>query len=248
LARESRGYPCFFPVGDAALTVEFGNSIEPEINSAVIALDTALNAAELDGIIETVPSYRSLLVCYDPLDISFHQLVSELRQLLPSDAAAPSGSFGTLWDVPVSYDAPFSEDLCEVAQRLELSEEKVVALHSEADYQVYAVGFAPGMPYLGGLPRGLHISRRLSPRPKVSAGAVIIGGVQAAIVPSPVPCAWYMLGQTPLRPFDMGRDDPFLFRPGDRMRFRRVDFGEFERLTRLPPNALVDLARVSDEK
>lgn len=239
----SPGYPRFLPVGDAALSVEFGDEITPELNAQVAALDIALAAAELAGIIETAPSYRSLLICYEPLEISFQHLVAELRSLLAHGGPARQADAVT-WRVPVIYDPPYALDLPEVAQRLALTEAQVIAAHSEAEYQVYMIGFAPGLPYLGPLPALLHISRRVSPRPQVPAGAVMIGGIQANIVPMPVPSAWYVLGQTPLRLFDPGRQDPFLFRAGDRLRFRRVDAAEFDRLAGQSIEALLPLVRV----
>ncbi|MEJ0016894.1 MAG: 5-oxoprolinase subunit PxpB [Acetobacteraceae bacterium] len=235
--------PRFLPVGDTALSVEFGNAVSPVLNEAVIDLDIALAASEIDGIVETVPSYRSLLVCYEPVEISFHELVAELRRLL-ARRTTRHGHGATLWDVPVVYDPPFADDLAELAQRLALSEQEVIALHTGADYHVYAVGYAPGMPYLGGVPPALHISRRQVPRPQVPAGAVMIGGIQGAIVPTTVPSAWYKLGQTPLCPFDPHRQDPFLFRPGDHVRFRRIDAEEFRRLASLRTDALLSLVRV----
>jgi len=242
LGPASRRYPRFLPVGDAALSVEFGEAIAPELNAQVVALDIALAAAELDGIIETVPSYRSLLVCYDPLATSFPRLVAELRDLLSREH--PAGLAGAVtWSVPVVYDPPYSLDLPDVAQRLALTQDEVIALHGGADYQVYMVGFAPGLPYLGPLPPGLHIRRRETPRPLVPAGAVMIGGIQANIVPMPVPSAWYVLGQTPLRLFDPARQDPFLFRAGDRLRFHRIDAAEFDRLASLDLDTLLPLVR-----
>lgn len=235
-------YPRFLPVGDTALTVEFGNVIAQELNDAVVRLDISLASAELKGITETVPSYRSLLICYDPLEISFPDLVSELRQLIAGDVQANSIR-AVQWSVPVVYDPPYADDVPEVARRLDLSEEAVIAIHTDADYQVYMVGFAPGLPYLGGLPPLLHLSRREIPRPKVPAGAVMIGGGQAGIVPIDVPSAWYILGRTPLRPFEPARPDPFLFRAGDRIRFRRIDAAEFDRLAGLSSDALLRLVR-----
>ncbi len=236
-------YPRFLPVGDAALTVEFGNAITPEVNEAVVALDIALAAAELDGIVETVPSYRSLLVCYEPSEISFRRLVTELKRLL-SRGDRTRHSVSAAWTVPVVYDPPYAQDLTEVAERLALTEQQVITIHSEAEYKVYAIGFAPGLPYLGGLPSALQISRRQAPRPSVPAGAVMIGGIQAAIVPIPMPSAWYSLGRTPLRLFDPRRHDPFLFHPGDRVRFRRIDRGEFDRLAGLTTDVLLSLVRL----
>lgn len=235
-------YPRFAPVGDAALTVEFGNAVEPELNAQVIALDTAVAAAELDGIVETVPSYRSLLVCFDPQEISYHKLVAELHRLLSAELEERAARAMT-WDVPVVYEAPYGIDLPEIAQRTNLTEEEVVSLHTSTEYFVYTIGYAPGMPYLGGVPPALHLSRRDSPRPRIEAGAIMIGGAQGCIVPTTVPSAWYQLGSTPLRPFDVSRPDPFLFRPGDRIRFRRVDLAEFEWLSRLGFEALLQHVR-----
>lgn len=236
-------YPRFLPLGDAALSVEFGDAITPELNAQVVALDLALAAAELDGIVETAPSYRSLLICYEPLEISLEHLVAELRRLL-GNAGRVWQAEAVTWSVPVVYDPPYGLDLAEVAQRLALTEEQVIGAHSQAEYRVYMVGFAPGLPYLGPLPDALHISRRVTPRPQVPAGAVMIGGIQANIVPMPVPSAWYVLGQTPLRLFDPDRQDPFQFRAGDRLRFRRIDAAEFERLAGLDADKLLPLVRV----
>jgi KipI family sensor histidine kinase inhibitor len=235
-------YPRFLPVGDAALSVEFGDAITPDLNARVVGLEIALAAAEFDGIIETAPSYRSLLICYEPLEIGFAQLVTELRRLLARDTLVRHGS-GVTWSVPVVYDPPYAFDLPEVADRLALSQAEVIALHRDAEYQVYMVGFAPGLPYLGPLSPRLHISRRQNPRPQVPAGAVMIGGIQANIVPMPVPSAWYVVGQTPLRLFDPARQDPFLFRAGDRLRFRRVDAAEFDHLAAMDREALLPLVR-----
>jgi KipI family sensor histidine kinase inhibitor len=236
-------YPRILPVGDAALTVEFGDAITPELNAEVVGLDIALAASELDGIIETVPSYRSLLICYEPLEISFSQLLSELRRLLASGPPV-EGSGTSNWIVPVVYDPPYGDDLSEVASRLGLTEEAVIALHTGASFQVYTVGFAPGLPYLGGLPPALHISRRETPRSQVPVGAIMIGGIQAVIVSIPLPTGWYVLGRTPLRPFEPEREDPFLFRAGDHVRFRRIDAAEFQLLANLTSDVLLPLVRV----
>jgi inhibitor of KinA len=234
-------YPRFLPVGDTALTVEFGDTVSPELNAAVIGLDIALAAEDIGGIIETVPSYRSLLICYEPLETSFEQLARELRGLIAGGLPKP-GVMAADWTVPIVCDLPFGDDLAEVAHAQGLTQETVIALLTRAEFQVYTIGFVPGQPYLGGLPQPLHISRRATPRPLVPAGAVIIGGMQAIIVSTPIPTGWYVLGQTPLRPFEPERTDPFPFRAGDHVRFRRIDTAEFESLSRLPTDAL--LARV----
>ena len=222
-------WPRFMPLGDAALTVEFGDAILPEINAQVIALDLALAASELPGIVEAAPSYRSLLVCYEPGEISFATLVAALRLLL-TRTEQPSPPPPRRWRVPVLYGGPSLTDLPGIAQQLGLSTEEVVALHASGEYSIFFVGFAPGVPNLAGLPPALHMPRRPMPRPKIPAGSVVMAGAQASVVSIPVPSGWHILGHAPIRPFDPARSEPFLFRPGDLVRFCPVDRGEYDRL------------------
>ena len=235
-------YPRFLPLGDTALSVEFGDTISPELNQAVVDLDLAVRAAKLESITETAPSYRSLLVCYEPALMSFDELVAALRNLM--SIARQTGSAPSVeWSVPVVYEPPFADDLADVARQLGLSEDAVIGLHTQAEYRVYMLGFAPGWPYLGGLPEALQTSRKETPRPQVPVGAIVIGGVQAGIVPITTPSGWHIIGQTPLRPFDPSAVQPFLFGAGDRVRFRRIGMAEFERLSALPHEALLETVR-----
>jgi KipI family sensor histidine kinase inhibitor len=223
-------YPRFMPVGDAALTVEFGDTITPAVNAEVIALELALAASEVPGVIETAPSYRSLLVCYEPAEISFGTLVGHLRGLLghPGD---PLRQPGRQWLVPVFYGGAMANDLDEVAERLGLSPAGLVALHAGAEYTVFFMGFAPGLPNLGGLPPALHLPRRPLPRPLIPAGSVVMAGGQAGMMSIPAPSGWHILGHTPVRTFEPAREEPFLFRPGDLVRFYPIDQDRFDRLT-----------------
>ena len=234
--------PRIRPLGDAALTVEFGEAIDPALSRAVLALEQAVAAAELPGIRETVPSYRALLILYDSAEIGFAPLAARLRGLL-GEADAPSAGPRTSWTVPVAYDLPFGLDIEELVQQLGLPPARIRALHAAARYSVYMVGFAPGFTYLGGLDPALTVPRRATPRPQVPAGSVMIGGQQAAIVSVPIPTGWYVLGRTPLRAFDPARADPFLFHPGDTVQFRPVAPAEFDRLAALPADDLDALAR-----
>lgn len=222
--------PRFVPVGDAALSVEFGDTIEPDLNDRVVAFDQAVAAAELPGVLGTVPSYRALLVEYEPRLTSFPALVT---RLLAVDRAAAVASAPALrcWVVPVAYGDEFGEDLPEVARRRNLSPDAVVAAHVSGAYRVYMIGFAPGFTYLGRLPPELELPRRETPRQRVVEGSVLIGGLQTAIAPMAIPTGWHILGRTPLRCFDVQKPDPFLFRPGDRVRFRPVGRPEFEALS-----------------
>jgi KipI family sensor histidine kinase inhibitor len=235
-------YPRFLPLGDTALSVEFGDSISPELNQAVVDLDLAVRAANLESITETAPSYRSLLVCYEPALMSFDALVAALRGLM-SIAKQTGSAPAAEWSVPVLYEKPFADDLEDVARQLGVSEEAVINLHSAADYRVYMLGFAPGWPYLGGLPDALHTSRKETPRAQVPVGAIVIGGVQAGIVPITTPSGWHIIGQTPLRPFNPDAKKPFLFNAGDRVRFCRIDQTTFDYLSDMSPEALLEMAR-----
>ena len=221
--------PRFLPVGDTGLSIEFADRIDPSVNDAVTALDQAVAMAEIPGLVETVPSFRSLLLVYEPADISWEALRGLVARLLSAGAenAAPPKR---RWSVPVVYEPPFGEDLAEAAALLGMSEREVVARHTGTDLRVYMLGFQPGLPNLGGLPEQLHISRRAAPRSPVPAGSVTIGGAQGAIMPMASPIGFYLLGRTPVRPFDPRRDSPALFRPGDRIRFREIGPAEYERL------------------
>jgi KipI family sensor histidine kinase inhibitor len=243
LSADDASYPRFLPVGDLALSVEFGNVIDPAINAAVIALDVALAAAELPGIVETVPTYRSLLICYEPAEIDHATLVDAVRSLLPSIASASGRRGGRRWLVPVAYGGTFGADLEEAAAALGLSPEQVVELHASVDFLVYLVGFNPGAPNLGGLPPPLHIARRAVPRPKVPASSVAIGGMQSGITSIDSPTGWYVLGRTPVKPYDPRRSPPFLFEAGDRIRFCPIGPDAFARLVRdaAPGDAIAEL-------
>jgi KipI family sensor histidine kinase inhibitor len=220
-------------VGDSALSVEFENVIDPAVSALVRALDIAVAASDIPGIVETVPSFRALLIVYEPEDIELPALIGQLRRLIGGGLGTRAAA-GRSWTVPVAYGFPTDEDLCEVAAATRLSRDEIVAIHSGAMYQVYVVGFVPGLPVLGGLPAALHLSRRPDPRPDLPAGRVMIGGMQGLIVPMPMPSGYYSLGQTPLRPYQPGATNPFLFRPGDRIRFEPVTPVELDALMGVP--------------
>lgn len=209
------------------------------VNASVQALDRAIAVANLPGITETAPSFRSLLIIYEPEIIEADALVRELRKLV-AEGLRTQVVAGRSWSVPVAYGSPNDADLLEVSAATGLSREDVVAIHSSAEYQVYFVAFVPGLPVLGGLPPALHLPRRPDPRPGIQAGCVMIGGMQGLIVPITMPSGWYTLGQTPLRCYNPGAANPFLFRPGDRIRFRPVTAREADALTGVPGERFLD--------
>jgi KipI family sensor histidine kinase inhibitor len=211
----------FLHAGEAALVVEFGTTIDPIIHERTLAFDRALAAARIEGVLEAVPTYRSVMVHFDPTLVEPHELVEKLRTLpAPDPARGPSQR---RWLVPVCYAPVFAEDLGFVAEALGLSPERVVALHSGATYRIYMYGFAPGCAYLGGLPAELAISRRATPRPRTEANSVLIAGGQALVITVPMPTGWHILGRTPERFFSLGRDPVFLAAVGDQVQFDPVD-------------------------
>ncbi|MCB8882140.1 allophanate hydrolase subunit 1 [Acidisoma cellulosilytica] len=220
--------PRFLDAGEAALVVEFGREVDPTANDTVLALDAALTLAPLAGLRELVPTYRSLMIHYDPLVLPRGDLIAQVQRAL----ALPAGSIAQPqhWVLPCCYDLPYGEDLDEAAGILGLTRDRAVALHIAGRYRVYMYGFAPGYAYLGGLAPELAISRRPTPRPPHPRGAIMIGGGLCGVATFPMPTGWYVLGRTPERLYAQGRDDAFLIQPGDILRFDPVDVASFDAL------------------
>ena len=221
-------YPRFLDAGETALVIEFGDTVDPAINAQVLALDAALRAAPPVGAREFVPTYRSLMVHYDPLEIARAELIRIARRAIAALSVSPAE--GTSWILPCCYEKPFAEDIDEAAQLLKLSREEVIALHTGATLRVYMYGFTPGQIYLGGLPTALAISRRPAPRSPHPAGAVLIAGGLCVVAPFVMPTGWYVLGCTPERLYAPERANTFFIQPGDRLRFEPVDAVTFRAL------------------
>jgi KipI family sensor histidine kinase inhibitor len=221
------------------LTVEFGDIVDPDVNARVMAFDRATAVSDVPGVIETVPSFRSLLVIYEPEIISYESLVEALTGLLAADLNARSAE-GRSWTIPVAYGAPDDTDMRGIADAKGLTLDQIIDIHSSADYQVYLIGFVPGLPVLGGLPEALQIPRRASPRHGLPTGRVMIGGMQGLIVPMPMPTGYHSLGVTPMRPYMPGRTNPFLFRTGDKIRFRPISLRELDVLSQVPSEHFLD--------
>lgn len=214
--------------GDAAFVIELGSTVDPEINDRILALDARLREAALPGVVELVPTYRSLLVHFDPEEVDGSLLLDRLRRLDLEHPGRPPA--GRSWRVPVCYGGAHGIDLEAVAERHGLGVEEAVRLHAGGTYRVYMIGFAPGFTYLGGLDSRLHTPRRVNPRLKTPAGSVSIGGIQAAVSSVEAPSGWHLLGRTPVRAFDPEREPPFLFAAGDTVRFEPIDATVFEEL------------------
>ncbi|MFH6785530.1 MULTISPECIES: 5-oxoprolinase subunit B family protein [Methylobacterium] len=222
--------PRLLDAGEAALVAEFGTTVDPAVHDRVLALDDALRAAPPEGLRETVPTYRSLMIHYDPLVLDRDDLAARVLALAARPGAARAGA--ALWTLPCCYDPDCAEDIGAVAQATGLTVERVAALHGGAEYRVYMYGFAPGFAYLGGLPTELAVSRRATPRPPHPANALLIGGGLAAVGTFPMPTGWYVVGRTPERLYAPHRPDPFPVAVGDTLRFEAIDAATFAALDR----------------
>lgn len=215
----------FLSVGDRALAVEFGDRIDRGLSDDALRLAAIVRAAGLAGVVETVPTFRSLLLHYDPLLTGRAELERAVGHLLDRQGGPPAAA--RLWRVPACYEGEFAPDLAEVARLTGCAEAEVVALHSGTRYHVYMLGFLPGFPYLGDLPAALALPRRAEPRVRVPAGSVSIATSLTAIYPFESPGGWHLIAATPIRLFDPGRTPPALLAPGDAVRFEPIDPAAF---------------------
>lgn len=220
--------PRYLNAGESALVVEFGQAIDEAIHDRVLALDAAMTAANVPGVIDTVPTYRSLMIHFNPALTSGPSLIDVIGRMDHSGAPRTAARH---WRFPVCYEPPFAEDLGEIASVLGLSQEEIIALHSGALYRVYMFGFAPGFTFLGGLPDALAIPRRAAPRAPVAPGSLLIAAGQALIAGSSMPTGWYQIGRTPLRVFDPKREPMTIASIGDTVSFERIDAAHFAEMS-----------------
>lgn len=219
---------CIVRAGDASLVVEFEERIDPVVVSRVASLARRIHAASVQGVLDVVPTFRSVAVHFDPLRTDVGHVADVLAALASESTPEPAQSDAPI-RVPVCYGGTFGPDLAGVAACAGLDEATVIALHTAIIYRVFMLGFAPGFAYLGTLDKRIAVPRRATPRTRVAAGSVAIAGPHTGVYPLDLPGGWQVIGRTPLRPFDMTHADPFLFKPGNRVEFHAVDPGEYER-------------------
>ncbi len=215
----------FLSSGDSALIVEFGDRADRAISDQVLALSARVHALDVAGVVELVPTFRSLMVHYDPLRASAQELIAILRKALTSKSSLDRKR--RLWRVPVCYEPEFAPDLESVARATMLSTDEVVRLHAGTRYHVYMIGFVPGFPYMGDLAEALVLPRRVDPRIHVPPGSVAIATTLTAIYPLDSPGGWHLIGTTPIQMFDVHADPPALFAPGDAVEFEAIDAAAF---------------------
>ena len=219
----------FSPAGDLAVSVVLGEEVNIELNTRVRALEYLIQQKGVVGITEMTPAFGALLVYYDPTVTTYEALcaaITDVAEQTETTVLPPSRAV----ELPCCYDDPtLGIDLEAAANRLGLGVDELVELHAGAEYLVYFIGFTPGLPYMG-VPEKLRIPRLETPRTKVPAGSVGIGGVQCCIYSVDSPGGYWVLGRTPLRLYDPEAADPVLLKPGDRVRFRAIDRAEYDRI------------------
>ena len=223
----------FSPLGDHAVTITLGDSIDEATNRRVRAISAALDSRGVAGVVDQVPAFASLVVHYDPERVGgdpteppYERFVNALTELLAhvGDNELPPPRTK---DIPVCYGGELGPDIEDVARQHALEASDVIRIHTAGSYLVYMVGFMPGFAYLGGLDERLVTPRRSSPRTAVPAGTVGIGGQQTGVYPLVSPGGWNLIGRTPLRIFDVAREEPALLATGDRVRFHAISLAEY---------------------
>lgn len=225
--------PTISPVGDCAISIDFGQVIDPKINRQIRQVIEQIKVLQLDGIIELVPTYCALLVQYDAMVYTYSDICKILEPTLQESVMDSANELVTIVEIPTVYGGEFGPDLGFVASHNHISEAEVVSIHSGTDYLVYMLGFIPGFTYLGGMDPRIATPRLSSPRTLIPAGSVGIAGEQTGTYPSDSPGGWQIIGRTPLTMYDMSKKQAALLRAGDYVRYVPIDENEFHRIKSL---------------
>lgn len=212
------------PYGDRALLVQWQQIIDPGINAEVVQLSQAISKAAMGGVQYCIPAYCSLTVGFDPKLVKYEELCDQIRSLQPQRGTErPQEAVSRQITIPVCYDDDFAPDLEWLSQYFGLEKEQIIQLHTHSVFRVYMLGFMPGFPYMGSLPKALETPRKDSPRLRVPAGSVGLAGLQTGIYPIESPGGWQIIGRTPIKIFDPEREQPFYLQAGDEVRFEAID-------------------------
>ena len=218
----------FRTAGDRGLLVEYGDVIDPDVNNKVRSMAIVMEDNPPEGVAEIIPTYRSLLIIYDPSitnPAELQKILETLEARLGEIKIPPPRTV----EIPVCYGGEFGPDIDTVADTNNLTAEEVIELHCEPEYPIYMVGFTPGFPFLGGLPEKLHTPRLETPRTLVPEGSVGIANNQTGIYPIASPGGWQLIGRTPLKLFAPWRRNPFLYQAGDCLKFKPISAEEYAR-------------------
>ncbi len=213
--------------GDSAINLEFATTISAETSTKIRLAAEGLRDDPIEGVVELVPTFCSLMVVYDPCVIGFDELVGKVRGKL-RNLTAETNSIRRIVKIPVCYGGEYGPDIATVAEHAGMTEDEVVRVHSGHDYLIDMLGFLPGFAYLGGLDERLHTPRLATPRTRLEAGSVGIGGAQTGVYPLPSPGGWQIIGRTPVRPYDPDRAKPILYEAGEYLRFEPISPAEYQ--------------------
>lgn len=232
--------------GDSAMIVKFGDEINPFLNARVVSLFTTLQEKKKKGVTDLIPTFSSLFISYDPRIIFFEELKEHVSKLAKITSLQKMKKKKII-EIPVCYGNSFGPDIQNVMERSGLSQEEVIQLHTKPDYLIYMLGFLPGFAYLGNLDSRLVTPRLPSPRIKIVAGSVGIGGSQTGIYPLDSPGGWQIIGRTPLKPFDAERKNSILYKAGDYIRFQSITPDEYRKTEELIKNNKYNYKITSEE-
>ncbi len=229
--------------GDTALVVEFGDRIDRQLSTAVLALARALDAERIAGIVETVPTFRSLMVHYEPLALSAAALAARIDEQMQKLSVGEIA--GRLWHLPVCYEPRFAIDLDDVAKRTSLSKQQIIERHSGPIYHVYMLGFLPGQAYMGELAADLALDRRETPRTRIPAGSLAIAARMSCVFPLETPCGWHIIGRCPIPLWDPAHATALLA-PADKVMFVPVSVREYDSLVTRASQDVLRIEPVSE--
>ncbi|MCI9533928.1 MAG: 5-oxoprolinase subunit PxpB [Lachnospiraceae bacterium] len=215
--------------GDSSLLIEFGNEISPEINRRIAAVVELMREQHIEGVVDVIPAFCSLLVNYDPRVAGYEKMKKRLESLVRVDIKVGQTK-RKIFEIPVLYGGEYGPDLASIADHAGISEDEVVLIHSSKDYLIYMLGFLPGFCYLGGLDERIHTPRLSNPRLRIRAGSVGIGGSQTGIYPLDSPGGWQLMGMTPIKTYDPEREIPILVEAGNYIRFVPIDEEQYKRI------------------
>lgn len=217
----------FLKAGDSGIILEFGNEISPNINQKISKVMKFLDGLNNENFIDLVPTYRSIIINFNPLKISFQ----EIKELVEKNCDFSSETLEVkgkkIIEIPVLYGGEYGPDIENIATHNNLSVEEVINIHTSGEYLIYMLGFTPGFPYLGGMDKRIATPRLQNPRTKIPAGSVGIAGEQTGIYPVESPGGWQLLGRTPLNLFNLKKDNPFLLEVGEYIKFVPITLEEY---------------------
>ncbi len=219
----------FLAAGDSSVFMEFGNSISPEINAKIRNVVKGIESSSIKGIRELLPTYRSIQIMYNPLEIGYDELITSLRDLESSFHESDAGNYRTV-EIPTLYGGEYGPDIKFVAEHNNISVEEVIRIHTSTDYLIYMLGFTPGFSYLGGMSYKIATPRLKTPRGVIPAGSVGIAGSQTGIYPIDSPGGWQLIGRTPLNMYDPTAEPPILLKAGDYVRFVSISEKKYFRV------------------